>query len=198
MMKTNPGVIVFDLDDVIFDLRSQVEKALHAASGQYLPWQDWHTYALHDLYDLSHNEILDAFGRHRILECALPEPDACAAVEAVRSVGYQVAAVTARGWHPEGRRITEESLVRHGLDVDELHVVALADSKRHVIEQIGQVQLIIDDSPTHLLHLDGGPWKVVAQDRPWNRHLTHLPRVSTLAQFADMVRDHGRGHGQRR
>jgi hypothetical protein len=86
-------------------------------------------------------------------------------------MGYRIEVVTARGWHPEGEAATVAFLDAHGFAYDKLHVVPLGVPKTSAYLSIGDIEAVIDDSPTHIRAAATLPnvKNTFVVDRPWNR-----------------------------
>ncbi len=122
MSKISPYV-VFDLDDVLANLREELMTMLRLRTGRDIHWREWRSYKLDGLYGVSVKQILQWVMEEEVLEAAALERRAAETIEAARSAGYRIAVITARGWHPRGELLTWQWLERHALRVDELHLV---------------------------------------------------------------------------
>jgi hypothetical protein len=88
--------------------------------------------------------------------------------------------ITARGWHPRGKEITEEWVSDYNLDIDELIVVEHDQSKTDVISGFNNIVFSIDDRIKHCREYmrTGRIQHVLVYDAPWNTHMTkHNPFV---------------------
>jgi|GEM_PF-1939550 len=181
--------IVFDLDDVLCNLREPMSDALAKATGKRIAWQDWTTYDLPVLYGVGLDHCLSAFLEHEVLERAKPEPGAVDAVRVCRELGCEVQVMTARGWHPDGDALTRSWLAAHGFVVDALAVVGLHESKAAVIEAAGGADFLLDDSPRHIQEVmaTGVVTTPVVLCRPWNQHVTGAGRVRGNIEFCKLV-----------
>ncbi len=116
------------------------------------------------------------------LERCLPEEGAADATLALQQAGWQVAIVTARGWHPHAYAVTEAWLQQHCITYQQLRVVPLGGDKRSVLAELGEVQLAVDDHPAHIERYRQGGINTLLMDRPWNRHCDHPTRIQRLEQ----------------
>lgn len=189
-MKHRPYV-VFDLDDVLANLRDHLMTMLNRRTGRSVHWREWHQYELSSVYGAPVEAIMTWVREDAVLEAATLEPHAQAAIQAARAVGYRVAIVTARGWHPAGEQITRDWLRRHDLDIDSLHLVAAFGEKADVLRGLGPVVHFIDDHVGHLYPARSlaGVRQVHLLDRPWNRHDTVLPRLRGLEDLIDLLEE---------
>jgi 5'(3')-deoxyribonucleotidase len=184
-MGESSPYVVFDLDDVLANLREQLMNMLRLRTGRDIHWRDWRSYKLDGLYGVSVEQILRWVMEEGVLEAAALERKAREAIEVARSAGYRIAVITARAWHPRGEVLTWQWLERHTLRVDELHLVPVFGNKSEILKRLGLVEYFIDD---HLGHLY--PARELAQvhrvyllDRPWNQDDDSLHRLHNLDEF---------------
>lgn len=182
-------LVVFDVDEVLVNLRDPMAEALNALTGRSLTWHEWTCYDLTEVYGVPLSACLDALRAHRVLERCWLEPHAKACVARARALGYATAAVTARGWHPHGRALTERLFTEHEVAIDHLRVVDLGQSKREALSTLpGPVVYLIEDNLAHLREAErAGIPVAVLVDRPWNASGAARFRVGDLAQFATML-----------
>lgn len=180
---------IFDLDDVLANLRDPIQAALTKSFGKDIHHRDWDRYDLADIYNVPLGEIIDAFLEHEILDHAVPEAGAQEAMAAARAAGHRVAVLTARGWHPNGTVLTRQWLGDHGLLPDELHVVELHRRKEDELHRYGRVAWMIDDNLAHVhgAAATGLVDTVVLMTRPWNRAGHHDARVNDLFEYAELI-----------
>ncbi len=181
--------IVFDLDDVLANLRDHLMAMLWRKTGRHIHWNDWQQYELGSVYEASTEIIMQWVLEEQVLESASLEPHAVRAVQAAKARGYAVAVVTARGWHPRGRRLTEDWLGNYGLDVDELHLVPAFGDKSGVLRDFREVAYFVDDHVGHLYPARDLPEvkKVLLVDRPWNRQDREMHRLFGLDEFIRLL-----------
>ena len=191
--NTKPPYVVFDLDDVLANLRDHLMCMLRHQTGQDVHWEEWHQYELGSVYNTTAEVIMGWVLEHQVLESASLEPHAQVAVHAARQCGYRVAVVTARGWHPRGKRLTEEWLARHGLDIDELHLVPAFGDKSGILRGLGSVAYFIDDNVGHLYPAQALPevGETLLIDRPWNRQDREIRRLFGLDEFVELLKTSG-------
>ncbi len=180
---------IFDLDDVLANLRDPIRAALAKAVGKDIPHHEWNRYDLAGIYNVSWEEILDAFLEHDILDHATPEPGAQEALAAARAAGHRVAILTARGWHPKGDALTYQWLGDYRLLPDELRVVEMHRKKEEELTFYQQIAWMIDDNPAHVhgAEATGLVDTVVMMDRAWNATSEHPTRVKDLFEFASLL-----------
>ncbi len=181
--------VVFDLDDVLANLRERMMSMLTERTGRNIHWSQWRDSELSGLYRTSDEEIMHWVQEDEVLEAATLEPHAKDAVDKAKAAGFRTAVITARAWHPRAEALTEEWLWRHDLSVDELYLVPLFGNKAQVLNELGVVEHFIDD---HLAHLYParelpGVRKVLLVDRPWNRADETLHRLHDLSEFTALL-----------
>ncbi|MDJ0862569.1 MAG: hypothetical protein QNJ82_10050 [Gammaproteobacteria bacterium] len=181
--------VVFDLDDVLANLRDHLMNMLVRQTGHGIHWNQWHEYELGSVYQTTTERIMGWVLEHRVLESASLEPHAQPAVRTARQLGHRIAVVTARGWHPRGVQLTEEWLVANGLDVDELHLVPAFGDKSNVLRKLGRVAYFVDDHVGHLYPARTLPevCETLLIDRPWNRKDRQIRRLFGLDEFVELL-----------
>lgn len=132
--------VVFDLDDVIVNLREQVYQAFYKEHGDHIPViEDWYTYDMRDLFNLSSiEEGLNIFQEHQVLENARPEEHAFDLIRHYYFNDYRIFMITSRGWHPHGTVITEQWLKDYNLFdfVDNFYVTDMKECKSDIIKML--------------------------------------------------------------
>ncbi len=189
-MVNGKSYVVFDLDDVLANLRDNLMEMLRKRTGVNIHWRHWNEYKLDGIYGVSVEEIMQWVLEDEVLESATLEPDAIKALQTAKSAGYEVAVVTARAWHPNGESITENWLNRYRLDIDQLHLVPIFGDKTTVLKRIGLVHHYIDDHVDHIYSAKAlrSVQNVHLLDRPWNRNDDRLPRIHRLREFIDLIK----------
>jgi len=179
--------IIFDLDDVIANLRESLYQMLMQDTGVDLHWRHWSHYDLLRHYNLSYARLTEILIRSQVLENCQPEPGAAAVTQALRAQGFELAIVTARGWHPQALAITDEWLRTHGVSYDHLHIVPLGSDKREVLKPFANIVLAVDDHPHNITRYVAANIPAVLVDRPWNVDFAHPERIQALAAVLDYV-----------
>lgn len=114
------------------------------------------------------------------LDIVKPYPEALPAVEKIRALGHDIAFVTSCGPNNEDAEAKEDYLVRHGfLKVGDRFIPGRDKSR-------APVDILVDD---HIKNVESftGPAAVLVT-RPHNiRFTTRVPRVESLAEFADSL-----------
>jgi hypothetical protein len=178
--------VVFDLDEVLCDLRHGTHEALTGLVPNYPHWTKWLNYFHFEQQGISLDRFLELLVDHQILENAQPAAFAGEVLDVMHELGFRTAVVTARGYHPNGERLTREWFEKHRLAVDELRLVHMLESKADAIRGLGKVVAYIDDLPAHLNRLAeaqvGG--QLYLMRAPWNSHSFAYRTVRSLSEFA--------------
>lgn len=179
--------IVLDLDDVLANLRDSLYQILTQVTGVDLHWQHWTHYDLKQHYCMVEDRLEKILIDGQALERCHPEPGAETATEALRRLGFQVAIVTARGWHPQAKAISHAWLQSQNISYDHLHVVPLGGNKLEVLAHLQDVVMAVDDHPNNIMryHTQGIP--SLLMDRPWNKHF-ESERIYSLAAIVDYAK----------
>lgn len=191
-MQQQEQWVVFDMDEVAFNLRDKMQKVLHEMTGIDVHWSQWKTHdAVVDIYGLEKfpvKEMMEA----QVLELSDLEDGFIEAVQHFRESGFNVAAATARGWHPRGADITRERFDDHGINIDHIEVVPITGTKCQALRNIGNVRYFVDDNPLHLEKALDNPvvYQPIIMDRPWNQEVSGMPRVYSLDEMVEFISRH--------
>lgn len=177
------ALVVLDIDDVLTQTRERVYHAMLATTGIDIHWQHWDEYDLRPRYRLTHEELMDAFNQHDLINEVHLEEGAREFIASCKEAGCRVATLTARGWHPQAEAHTWAYFERHQLAIDELHVCTPSECKSDWIKRLGPVHLYVDDHLNHILNVQEKTANVThlaLMDRPWNQGEHGVRRVFSL------------------
>jgi hypothetical protein len=160
--------IILDLDDVLANLREALYRSLARASGIAVHWRHWRSYDLREHYPTVLDRLDEILIDDRTLESCRPEPGAVAATGALKDLGFEIAIVTARGWHPRAEAITRDWLGEHGIRHDHLRIVPLGANKLEALAPFRRIALAVDDHPDHVRRYLRAGIPALLMDRPWN------------------------------
>jgi hypothetical protein len=148
--------------------------ALNQKTGKNLHWSSYSTYDIPTLYGLDKDEFLQLLIDDKVIEQAEIHDSSYQFLSDLHALNYYVVLITARGWHPQGAAITEQWVLDHKLNVDELIVVGADQSKTEVTEKFGDIVFSIDDRIKHCREYTqtGRVKHVLVYDAPWNAHMT--------------------------
>lgn len=142
-MKTKNAV--FDLDDTLLDFKTQIMNSLESEYDQYVHWNNWTGYNLLEIYDLTPEQLRDAWIKHECLETATPLLYSRQVLLKAKEMGLNVVLVSARSWHPEGRDLTEAWLKTYDMPYDDLIITTPGDNKVDSLSDYDEFEFGIDD-----------------------------------------------------
>lgn len=187
-------VIVFDLDDTLFNLRDALRSILTDELG-HNAWRSVQTRlnGLVERESVPAATLLEIAFRHRLLELGDLDPEAGHVVTELRLMGYAIEVWTARGAYPDAFRITLETLRPLGIGSESIRVLRSRESKARLLRRRSDVSFLIDDSLTHARQAcqAGNAHRVILMSRPWNRTLrpTGIRVAQALKDVLALVRD---------
>lgn len=175
--------LVLDADDTICNFRHGAMIALNTETGKNIHWKSWDTYNLQNVYDMPREKFLDILIQHKVIETIEPHLEAKEIMQLAKDNGYRIVILTARGWHPNAKQITESWLVQHSLPFDEAVVTSLEDCKAEVLRKLGKVHIAVDDNAKHCTAFSNcdNIEHAFLYDQPWNvSACDKLTRIDTL------------------
>lgn len=179
--------IVLDLDDVLANLREALYRVLSRATGIDRHWRDWPHYDLCRHYDIDKPTLEMLLIRERTLEGCQPEPGAATVTRALAALGFELAIITARAWHPRAEQLTRDWLAAHGIHYHRLGVVALGGDKLRALPPNERIVLAVDDHPHNIDRYQRAGIPTLMVDMPWNAQ-HRARRIHSL----DMLVSHAR------
>jgi FMN phosphatase YigB (HAD superfamily) len=177
---------VFDLDDTLLDFKTQIMIAIQKEFNVRIHWKDWESYDLLSVYDLTIEEIMNAWIKHNCLENAIPLLYSNKILDVAKKMGYEIIIVSARNWHPNAREITEKWLDDYGFTYDELLLVKPSENKMSVLEKYDSFDFVVDDHIKNCIDFDksGKFNNIFMVDLPWNTNenisQTNIQRIYCL------------------
>lgn len=185
-------VCLIDLDDTLADLKEPMMKAMNAHTGKSIHWSTWADFDVSGIYEVPSEEFLQVCIDDFVLERAEIHDSTYNFMNILKRNGAYVVLITARGWHPRGGEITEEWILGHSLDVDEVIVVGEHESKAGVMaKHFDRVSFTVDDRMKHCREYkqSGIVDTTVVYTTPWNEYKTsYNPFIGTY-DFDLRVRD---------
>ena len=164
--------VILDLDDVQADLFSDLRKQFNKHMGVYKKERDFTTFDITQVYEgLDMSTFYLVLEDAGVIERLRPLEGAVEATQRMSKLGYQINVVTARGWHSDGLKASQDWLEKHGFYFDRLSISDPNTSKKDVYKHFaGHFDLIVDDHVKNIDHaLDSGLFESVALiSRPWN------------------------------
>lgn len=168
-------LFIFDVDDVIYDLKFIIHKALKEETGKDIHPDDWFSFNLNTVYDVDISKIFDAFHKHDILNNGLINNQIHSVMDYLKQSNIETIAVTARGWHPEAETITNNFFEENKIPMDKIKVVHHHESKSDFIASLNGYDIIgyVDDNSKHIhqtKQLLGNDIKnYFLKNQPWNK-----------------------------
>lgn len=168
-------LFIFDVDDVIYDLKNIIQKALTSETGKNIHCDDWYSFNLNTVYDVELDTIFNAFHKHDILRNGDLNFEIYKVLDYLKQENIETMALTARGWHPEGNLITKTFFEENNIEINKLKVVEHHESKADYIASLTDYNIVgyIDDNVKHihqtktLMGNDIG--KIFLKNQPWNK-----------------------------
>ena len=169
-------VIVFDLDDTLFETRNWFRKYFTVLGIKYPQTND---YFLDK--DVDPKVIKFALDCGFYMTEAEPVEGAAHYVNRLLSAGYDVHYATHRGYHEKAGELTIQSLYRHDLLKSVVSLIVIDPSrcpcKMKVLDEMFDKYVLVEDMPKGVRTCKG---QTIIYDRPWNRSITNAPRISGL------------------
>lgn len=141
--------IVLDIDDTIFNLRHPMACALNQHTGQNIDSEDWVTYNMLAMYNISQEQLFDILISHKSLEQSMPEEGAHELINLIIKLNLRPVFVTHRGWHPNSEIITKHQISSRWPLLN-YELISIHPSKSKVVEIVNRhikPDLLFDDNP---------------------------------------------------
>lgn len=185
-------LFIYDVDDVIYELKHTIRAALLDVTGKDIHPDLWHSFNLNEVYGVDIKDIFESFHKHDILRTGELNHDIFAVMDYMKKNNIKTKAVTARGWHPDADAITASFFEEHNIGIDEIHVVQHHEKKSDYISQIKGFEIVgyIDDNARHIKETREACGTDIKNyflmDQPWNRSYEIESGVARLNKLADV------------
>lgn len=185
-------LFIFDVDDVICDLKFIIHKALHTELGIDIAHEKWFSFNLEKVYGVPMKEIFDAFHKHDILRNGKLNDEIYKTLDYLKNEKIDTMALTARGWHPEGNEITRVFFEENKINIPRIHVVNHSESKAKVISQLNDFEVVgfVDDNIKHIVDtkLECGDkvGNYFLRTQPWNMDFEKCNIVKRIDSLNDI------------
>lgn len=195
---TQPKLFIFDVDDVICELKKAIYLALKTDHGIDIHHDGWYDFNLAKVYGITAEQVFDSFTKHDILRGGELNPHIFEVLDYLKHNNIETMALTARGWHAEGNAITQAFFEEHSIGIPTIKVVGHGDSKAKIIAAMHDHQIVgyIDDNARHILETFSDCGDKVGQyflrTQPWNRHVTpsgNIIRVEEVNHIPKLLED---------
>ena len=186
---------IIDIDDTICQLIPELINVWYCMTGKFVKVEDWITYNMWDMYDISPDDYFKHCRELSIMERALPVEGASETIHRL-SEFYYVTYLTARGWHENAHNLTLKWLEKWGFPPCDLHVIPLHAPKHEYIKYEfpnvnREESIFIDDNPKHVKGVveNGIIDKVFLIDAPWNNQYPELDqyRIKDVNHVVDKL-----------
>jgi hypothetical protein len=168
------SICLIDLDDTLVDLKEPLMEALNKNTKKDIHWSKWYTFDVPKLYDITHDEFIKICITENVIEKAVIHNKSYEFLDKLNKLGLYTVLITARGWHPDAINLTEHWVSEHNLNIDELIIVGVNESKIHSIKKFNNIIFSVDDRIKHCREYtqSGKINNVIVYDAPWNTHMT--------------------------
>jgi len=190
--KGMENLFIFDVDDVICDLKFIIHKALLIETGQDIHYNDWYSFNLDKVYNVDMKVIMDAFFKHDILRNGQLNTNIHSVIDYLNQEKVKTMALTARGWNPEGNEITRIYFEENKINIPTLKVIEHHESKSKIISNLRDHRIIgfIDDNPRHILETEKECGSHVNQyilkNQPWNKSTEISSKVLRIDELTEL------------
>lgn len=169
-MSMKNKTVVFDCDDVLANLREPLQVLVSKYLGYNVSWEHWNRYEIGKIYNFDFNHICDKIVEEDTLSTLSPEPFAKELIEWYKQQNIHTIVLTARGYHKEGRTITERWLKTNDLYIDEVICCDPLISKREYLRYIPNIVDYVEDNHHNAEQACGltNVHNVYLLNRPWN------------------------------
>lgn len=184
---------VIDLDDTLSGLRYPLMDTMNRLKNKNIHWEKWGVLDIEQLYGITNDEFLLIAGENFLLERSQPHPEAREFMYKLHNAGLETTILTARGWHPRAKEMTQNWLNLYDIPHTQIVVCNLECTKADYIRHMDNVLFTIDDSPRHCngystMELNR-PEYVFVYDMPWN--ITNLEsdviRIKNLEEISNHI-----------
>lgn len=191
-------LFIFDVDDVIYDLKHTIQNALKIETGKDIHSDDWYSFNLADVYDVDMKIIFDSFHEHDILRNGVLNFDIYKVIDYLKKSDIETLALTARGWHPEGDEITKMFFKANEIEIDNIKVIQHHESKAEFINKLKDYDILgyVDDNSSHIhntnLLVGDKVNSYFLKNQPWNKNynaeeLKGIQRIDSILDINDKI-----------
>lgn len=186
--------IVFDVDDVICNFKESLYTSL-VEIGKDIHWSKWNQYSHTIIYDMTESQLHLHMKNYNVIENSLLEPGVLELFNKLKKEDFKIGLLTARGWHNDGEKLTQEFVDKYKLPVDKIVISGFHTAKKslHIDKFEGEVIAYVDDSIHHIQDFTEKNIPAFLLDRPWNQN-SNLPRMHALIEFYDKINQLNNGN----
>lgn len=185
---------VFDMDDVLTDFAQSSCDTLVKLGYPNIPVSSWQNYNINDTYGLSsHKEFIDILISENILSNSNLKVDAFDTLNAFKDAGFNIGILTARGWHPQAEKVTQEYIEEHNLPIDKVVIAGHHyQGKLFYADQFlnsGTISCYVDDSPKHIKDFKNANIHAHLMRTSWiqDHEVEGLTQVHSLIEYKERI-----------
>ncbi|QDJ96378.1 hypothetical protein Xoosp13_192 [Xanthomonas phage Xoo-sp13] len=186
----NVKSIIFDIDDTCGDLKLRLRDIYRRATGDdTICYTHWDDYGVKDRYGITSDQLSTLFIEDQSLQLMKPHDGLVEVISSLKSDGYNIEFVTARGWHPDGYNVTQKWLEDNQVYYDRINIVPLHQCKEEATRHIENIVLFVDDRHDHCLNMvkSGRVQKSLLFTQPWNKHLPVSEKLVPITTLYDVL-----------
>lgn len=189
-------LFIFDIDDVLYDMKSMMYEALKKHTGQDIHHDNWTTLNMDEVFGLHYKEVVDIFLKENVLTSGKVNFNIYPLLDYLKNNNIETKAVTARGWHPDADKITQSLFEENNIQIGSLKVIKYTEKKSDYIHQLTDYNIIgyVDDSDRHILETRKACGNNIKnyylQDQPWNRHVeleSNMKRIQDISELQNHI-----------
>ncbi|KZX83304.1 hypothetical protein A3715_18300 [Oleiphilus sp. HI0009] len=166
-----PVNVILDIDDVLGDLASDLQKVLNEVTGKSICTSKWKTYDLYNIYGISKDEMLSLINERNLLSKIKPIAGAKSAVRLMRMNGWRIHACTNRSFHNQAEKLTFDWLDSNDMHVDTLTINNSSVVKAKAVSSLASTfDFIFDDNHNNVINslTYGNTKKGCVITKPWS------------------------------
>lgn len=165
------NAIILDLDDTLGDLKVRLQNIYRKKTGRTdIHYRDWKSFNGVN-YGYSFDDLTEFFIEDNSLTLMRPHAGVVETTARLKTLGYDIHIVTARGWHPDAQAVTEAWLTAANITFDKVHIVPFGQCKEELTRSIPNIHFFVDDRMDHCasMHSSGRVEKqTLVYGQPWN------------------------------
>lgn len=185
---------VFDMDDVLTDFAQSSYETMVRLGYPDIPVSEWKNYEINNIYGLkSHQEFIDMMINEDILSNSKIKEGVIETLQSFKDAGFHTGILTARGWHPYAKKLTDNFVEEHHLPIDKV-VIAGHHTQGKLFYaseffQEGEIVCYVDDSPKHIKDFKNAGLYSHLMRTSWiqDEEVVGLSQVHSIREYKDKV-----------
>lgn len=183
--------VIFDLDDTLGNLKERLVNIYKRELGmENVNSDDWTFYgAGTDRYNITSDRLTELFIEDQSLELMKPHDGVVEVTAILKSRGYNIEIVTARGWRPDAYNVTKKWLDDNYISYDKINIVPLHQCKEEATRHIENIHLFVDDRFDHCDNMmkSGRVNRCLVYKQPWNKAATLTQNIVHIDNVYDVL-----------